>query len=112
MILRYIKINHEPSDSPRLGYSKLSPGGLPPIGRPPERLFVPPTGQRQPTVGHEAFASASVWLENVAREGKRVGDRQTAEPVVYKGHVPLEVRIERGGEKQCDFFALGPVFIT
>lgn len=45
--------------------------------------------QTQQTVGHEAFSSASLWLANVAREGKRVGDRQTAEPVVYRGHVPL-----------------------
>lgn len=75
-----------------LGYSKLSPGGLPPIVRPPDNLLgqMPKTRAGQWNVGHDAFSSASVWLENVARQGKRVGDRQTAEPVVYKGDMTLK----------------------
>jgi len=40
--------------------------------------------------GHDALAAASVWLDNVAREGKRVGDRLTVEPVLHKGDVSLK----------------------
>eukprot|EP00434_Breviolum_minutum_P045195 symbB.v1.2.040461.t1/scaffold7255.1/size12309/1 len=53
--------------------SKPSPGGLPPIIRPPEQLLgqVEKTKKGQWNVGHDALSSASVWLENVAREGKK-----------------------------------------
>eukprot|EP00913_Durusdinium_trenchii_P002821 g2612.t1 len=62
------------------------------IPRPPDNLLgqMPKTRAGQWNVGHDAFSSASVWLENVARQGKRVGDRQTAEPVVYKGDMTLK----------------------
>jgi len=35
------------------------------------------------------MSAASVWLDNVASQGKRIGDRVTDEPVLYKGDVSL-----------------------
>lgn len=41
-------------------------------------------------MGHDALSSACIWLDNVAREGKRVGDRQTEQAVVYRGDMTLK----------------------
>ncbi|CAJ1398106.1 unnamed protein product [Effrenium voratum] len=70
----------------------MSPGGLPPITRPPETLLGQTPRKRMGhwNAGHDALAAASVWLDNVAREGKRVGDRLTVEPVLHKGDVSLK----------------------
>ncbi|CAE7864183.1 unnamed protein product [Symbiodinium sp. KB8] len=78
--------------SGRRGYgSKLPPGGLPPIVRAPETLLgqSPRIKKTSWNVGHDAMSAASVWLDNVASQGKRIGDRVTDEPVLYKGDVSL-----------------------
>eukprot|EP00931_Biecheleriopsis_adriatica_P056573 TRINITY_DN33525_c0_g1_i1.p1 TRINITY_DN33525_c0_g1~~TRINITY_DN33525_c0_g1_i1.p1 ORF type:complete len:595 (-),score=132.43 TRINITY_DN33525_c0_g1_i1:75-1859(-) len=87
---------HSMPSSPRIQRvpQTMPPGGLPPLNRPPSRPLAQMDGRdtlnkSKWNYGHDAFSAASVWLNNIARDGKRAFDRQTEEDVNNTGALTL-----------------------